>query len=405
MQPPSNPLRDPRIWASGSDAPEKPVLELGFMPLCDSASLIVAATQGFAQQHGLSLNLRRQHSWAGLRDNLLNGRLDAAQGLYGQVYGIQLGIAGPQADLAVLMGLNLNGQGITLSRSLQQAGVRDGEALARYAHQNKARLRLAHTCNTGTHALWLYYWLAAHGIHPLRDIDSPVVPPADMVEHLRNGDIDGFCAGEPWGSCASQQQLGFTVSTTQAIWPDHPEKVLFCSRQFADQHPNTARALTCAILEASRFIDASADNRRDTAQLISAACYLDAPASILQDALLGSGQNALGQACQDPHPLQFHADGRANQPWLSDALWFLSQLRRWGLLRSDPDYLAVARQVQRMDIYADAATALGIPLDTSNLRSARLCDGGLWSGSNPADYARSFSLHGLTDEGSPCASC
>ena len=116
---------------SRSDAPEKPVLNIGFMALSDSASVIVAATQGFAQPYGLTLNLKRQASWATLRDKLVTGELDAAQGLYGLIYGIHLGLGGnPATDMAVLMGLAQNGQSINLSARLQRSGVTSAEALA-----------------------------------------------------------------------------------------------------------------------------------------------------------------------------------------------------------------------------------------------------------------------------------
>lgn len=187
-----------QAWAGGSDAPEKSALDIGFMALTDSASLIVAATQGFAQPYGLTLNLRRQPSWAALRDKLLSGELDAAQCLYGLVYGVQLGLGGSAAsEMAVLMGLCQNGQAINLSEPLKQAGVTSAEALLRHRRQNGARLTLAQTFPTGTHALWLNYWLASIGLHPLHDVHSVVVPPAQMVGHLQAGRIDGFCAGGP----------------------------------------------------------------------------------------------------------------------------------------------------------------------------------------------------------------
>ncbi len=396
---------DPLAWVAGNDAPEKPVLNIGFMPLTDSASLIVAATQGFAQQYGLSINLKRQNSWAGLRDRLLSGELDAAQGLYGLAYGIHLGLGCPATPMAVLMGLNQNGQSINLSRAMLEAGVTSGEALARKAHHDGAKLRLAQTFPTGTHAMWLYYWLAAHGVHPLRDVETLVVPPSQMVEHLRAGRIDGFCAGEPWGACAIAERMGFTLATSQSIWPDHPEKVLCTTAAFAEQYPNTARALIMALLDASRFIDDNAANRAGTAQLISASEYVDAPLGALLPRFQGEYDDGNGRVWQDSHPLRFHAGGAVNQPYLSDGIWFMTQFRRWGLLRHDPDYLAVARQVQQTGLYREAASALGIATTPDDMRSARLMDGIEWDGSNPHDYAHGFKLHALSDDKTLCESC
>ncbi|BCR25082.1 CmpA/NrtA family ABC transporter substrate-binding protein [Aquipseudomonas alcaligenes] len=389
----SNTRSDALAWVAGSDAPEKSALNLGFMALTDSASLIVAATQGFAQPYGLTLNLQRQASWAGLRDRLLSGELDAAQMLYGQVYGIDQGLGSPATEMAILMGLCQNGQAINLSQPLKQAGVTSAEALAARARQGGAKLTFAQTFPTGTHAMWLYYWLAAQGIHPLEDVSTVVVPPSQMVAHLRAARIDGFCAGGPWGALAVEEDQGFTLATSQDIWADHPEKVLGVTRAFAEQYPNTARALTMAVLEASRFIDESEENKRGTAQLISGSEYVDAPLSAIQPRFLGQYEDGLGHAWLDAHPLRFFAGGEVNMPWLSDGIWFLTQFRRWGLLKDDPDYLGIARRIHRLDLYRSAAEALGIAVPEQPMRTSTLLDGSVWDGSDPAGYARSFAIH------------
>lgn len=401
----NEPSAGPLAWVNGSDAPEKTEINLGFMALSDCASVVVAATQGFAQPHGLTLNLKRQSSWANLRDKLVSGELDAAHSLYGLVYAVHLGIGGVAAtDMAVLMGLNQNGQSINLSRGLQALGVTSPEALERHVHQTRSKFTFAQTFPTGTHAMWLYYWLASQGIHPLLDVDSVVVPPPQMVAHLRAGRIDGLCVGEPWSASAVQQDLGFTLATTQTIWPDHPEKVLGCTRAFVEQYPNTARALVMAILEASRFIEESSENRRSTAQLLSAAQYLDAPLECIEPRLLGDYVDGLGNRWQDPHALRFHGEGEVNLPYLSDGMWFMTQFRRWGLLRDDPDYLAVARQVQQLDLYREAASAVGVAARGKEMRSSQLSDGKTWDGSDPAGYARSFKLHAMSDSSHRSAS-
>ena len=389
---------DAKAWVAGSDAPEKHVVNLGFMALTDAASLIVAATQGFAQPYGLTLNLQRQSSWSSVRDKLVEGELDAAHGLYGLIYAVHLGIGGSaRKDMAVLMGLAQNGQSISLSNELKAAGVTDPDALGKCVRQSGAKLTLAQTFPTGTHALWLYYWLAAHGIHPLTDVRTVVVPPSQMVAHLRARRIDGFCAGEPWGAQAIEEDMGFTIATSQSIWADHPEKVLGCTREFVDQYPNTARALVMAILEASRFIDESQENRRSTAQLIAGSDYVNAPVASIESRFLGQYEDGLGHAWLDKHPLRFFGNGEVNMPYHSDGLWFMTQLRRWGLLREDPDYLAVAQSVQQTSLYRDAASALNIAVPDSPMRSAMLMDGSRWDGSDPAGYARSFALHALGD--------
>jgi len=374
----------PLAWVNGSDAPEKPSLNIGYMALTDCASVVVAATQGFAQQHGLTLNLKRQGSWAGLRDKLASGELDAAHCLYGLVYAVHLGIGGvPASDMAVLMGLNQNAQAINLSPALQHKGVTSPEALAQLVHQPGARLTFAQTFPTGNHAMWLYFWLASQDIHPLHDVNSVVVPPAQMAAHLQAGRIDGFCVGEPWAAAAVSQSLGFTLATSQSIWPDHPEKVLASARAFVEHYPNSARALVKAVLAASRFIEQSPENLRSTAQLLSGSAYLDTPLENIEPRLLGDYQDGLGNAWHDRHALRLFDQGRANLPYLSDGMWFMTQFRRWGLLRDDPDYLGVARQVQQLKLYREAATSLGVPCPDSAMRSSLLTDGSRWDGSDP----------------------
>jgi nitrate/nitrite transport system substrate-binding protein len=384
-------------WVNGSDAPELSSIDVGFMALTDCASLVVAATQGFAQPYGLHINLQRQPSWSSLRDKLVSGELHAAHSLYGLIYAMQLGIGGQGKDMAVLMGLNQNGQSLNLSRALQDAGVITPEALDRHTHQSSPKLTFAQTFPTGNHAMWLYYWLASQGIHPLQDVESVVVPPSQMLEHLQAGRIDGFCVGEPWGASAVEQNLGFTLATTQAIWPDHPEKVLGCSRTFVEQYPNTARALVMAVLEASRFIEQNLDNQRSTAQLVSGAEYVDAPIEAIESRLLGKYVDGLGNHWHDQHAVRFYNNGEVNLPYLSDGMWFMTQFRRWGLLREDPDYLAVASQVQQLGLYRQAAEALGVPVPHSAMRSSQLIDGKVWDGSDPQAYAHSFKLHALAN--------
>jgi len=378
---------------SRSHPPEKPVLNIGFMALTDAASVIVAATQGFAEKHGLTLNLQRQASWATLRDKLLSGELDAAHSLYGLIYGVQLGLGGaPATDMAVLMGLNQNGQSINLSPALQAAGVSTGSALVQRAHQPGAKLTFAQTFPTGTHAMWLYYWLASLGINPMSDVKTIVVPPPQMVANMRVGNMDGFCVGEPWGARAIADKIGFTAVTTQQIWPDHPEKVLGTTRAFIEQYPNAARALIMAVLEASQFIEASEENRKSTAKLISGKAYVNAPVKVIEPRFLSQYEDGLGNSWKDDHAMAFCKNGTVNFPYHSDGMWFMTQFKRWGLIKEDPNYAAVAAGVNQVALYKEAASALNIPVPASSLRSSTLIDGNVWNGSDPAAYANSFAI-------------
>lgn len=376
-------------WAAGTDAPEREAVRVGFLPLTDCASLVVAATEGFDRKHGLRIALSKRASWASVRDGLVNGDLDAAHALYGLIYGTELGIGGLQHDMAALMTLNRNGQAITLSNRLRDRHIVDGAGLAKAVAARDREHVFAQTFPTGTHALWLYYWLAAHGVYPMGDVVSTVVAPPRTVEALKEGKVDGFCAGEPWNAIAVREKVGFTAATSQEIWPDHPEKVLGATAEFVREFPNTARALVAAILEASRFIETAA-NRDRVAQLIADPAYVDVNAAAIAGRFAGDYEDGLGRRWRDRHAISFHADGAVNYPWLSDGMWFMTQHRRWGMLRADPDYRAVAARVNRIDVYRDAAAAVGVAVPEETTRKSTLIDGVAWDGSDPAKYASSF---------------
>lgn len=383
------------VWAAGSDAPEKKTLRVGFIPLTDCAPVVMAAVKKFDEKYGITIIPSKESSWASVRDKLLSGELDAAHVLYGMVYGLQLGVSGPQREMAVLMTLNNNGQAITLSNQLKAAGVTDGASLKKViAASPQGTYTFAQTFPSGTHAMWLYYWLANAGIDPFSDVRNVVVPPPQMVVNMKIGNMSGYCVGEPWNQRAILDGIGFTAATSQQIWPDHPEKVLGTTSAWVSANGNAARALTAAVLEASRWIDASDENRRETAKTIAARAYINTAVETIEGRMLGHYEDGLGKTWQDAHAMRFFNDGAVSYPWLSDGIWFLTQQKRWGLLKSDPDYLAVARQINRSELYKQAATAVGgISVPTSPMRSSTLIDGKVWDGSDPAAYANSFVIH------------
>ncbi|GIK23797.1 MAG: nitrate transporter component [Betaproteobacteria bacterium] len=380
-------------WAAGSDAPEKKEVRIGFIPLTDCSSVVMAAVNEFDKKHGIRIIPSKEASWAAVRDKLANGELDAAHVLYGLVYGVHLGIGGPKKDMAVLMTINNNGQGISLSTQMKEKGAVDGASLKKLITTDKREYTFAQTFPTGTHAMWLYYWLAAHGIDPFRDVKSIVVPPPQMVANCRVGNMHGFCVGEPWNQRAIVDKVGFSVATSQDVWTDHPEKVLGTTAEWVGKYPNTARAMTAAVLEASRWIDASLANRRKTAETVAAKAYINTDMDVILGRMLGRYENGLGKSWDDKNYMKFFNDGAVNFPWLSDGMWFLTQHKRWGLLKSDPDYLAVAKAINRIDVYKQAAAAAGVALPKGEMRSAKLIDGVVWDGKDPKKYAGSFKVH------------
>jgi len=380
-------------WAAGSDKPEKEEVKIGFIPLTDCASVVMASVLGFDKKYGIKIVLNKEASWAGVRDKLTNGELDAAHVLYGLIYGVQMGIGGQKKDMAVLMSLNNNGQAITLSKKLADKGAVDGASLARLMQSDKREYTFAQTFPTGTHAMWLYYWLAANGINPFKDAKVITVPPPQMVANMRVGNMDGFCVGEPWGHRAIVDGVGITVTTTQDIWKDHPEKVLGTSLEFVKKYPNTCRAMIAAVLDASKWIDASLANKNKMAEVIADKSYVNTSKDVIDQRIMGRYQNGLGKTWDDPNYMKFYNDGAVNFPYLSDGMWFMTQHRRWGLLKDDPDYLSVAKAVNQIDLYKDAATLTKTAIPKEPMRSSKLMDGTVWDGKNPKAYAASFKIH------------
>ncbi len=380
-----------QAYAAGSDAPEISEVKIGFIPLTDCAPIIVAAEMGFDKKYGIKITPSKEASWAAIRDKTVNGELHAAHVLYGLVYGVQLGIGGQQKNMAVLMTLNHNGQGITLANQLKEKGVKDGKSLKRLLDNENRDYTFAQTFPTGTHAMWLNYWLAANGINPLKDVKTIVVPPPQMVANMRIGNMDGYCVGEPWNARAIFDKVGYTVATSQDIWTDHPEKVLGTTADFVAKNPNTARAMIMAILDACRYIEAN-ENRAKVAKLIAGKAYVNAPEEVIAGRFVGDYDNGIGKKWKDPNFMKFFEDGRVNFPYLSDGMWFLTQHKRWGLLKLDPDYLDVATKVNQVKLYSEAASQLGISLPKDAMRSSKLMDGVVWDGKNPAAYAASFKI-------------
>ncbi len=380
------------VWAAGSDKPEKEEVKVGFIPLTDCASVVMASVLGFDKKYGIKITPSKESSWAGVRDKLVNGELDAAHVLYGLIYGVNNGIGGAKKDMAVLMSLNNNGQAITLSKKLADAGAVNGQGLAKLMQMEKREYTFAQTFPTGTHAMWLYYWLATYGINPMKDAKVITVPPPQMVANMRVGNMDGFCVGEPWNHRAIVDGIGVTAATTQDIWKDHPEKVLGTTSEWVAKNPNTARAMMAAVLEASRWIDASLSNKNKMAETIAAKSYVNTSVDVINQRILGRYSDGMGKTWDDPNYMKFYNDGAVNFPYLSDGMWFMTQHKRWGLMKDDPDYLAIAKSVNRIDLYKEAAAMAKVPVPKDVMRTSKLIDGSVWDGKNPKAYAASFKV-------------
>lgn len=380
-------------WAAGSDAPEKKEVKIGFIPLTDCASVVMASVLGIDQKYGVKIIPTKEASWAGVRDKLVNGELDMAHVLWGLIYGVHMGTAGPKKDMAILMNLNHNGQAITLSKKLADKGAVDGPSLAKLMQTDKREYTFAQTFPTGTHAMWLYYWLAAYGVNPMKDAKIITVPPPQMVANMRVGNMDGYCVGEPWGHRAIMDGIGITGVTTQDIWKDHPEKALGTTADFVKKYPNTARAVTAAIIEAGKWIDAGLQNKMKMAETVADKSYVNTSVDAINQRILGRYQNGLGKTWDDPNHMKFYNDGSVSFPYLTDGMWFLTQHKRWGLVKDHPDYLGIAKQINQIELYKQAATLAKASVPKDPMRTTKLVDGVVWDGKDPKKYAESFKIN------------
>src|SRR2546427_12349800 len=244
----------PRGWVGAvyaSDAPETPNVRIGIIALTDCSSMVMAYELGLFKKYGIVATISKEASWAVIRDRLSLGENQASHLLLGIAYASTMGLLGsPVKPMIILCYLNRNGQAITLTKALLAKGVKTPETMksqADVAKQAGTPLTFAMTFPPGTHAMWMRYWLASGGIHPDKDVTLVTIPPAQMVANMKVGKMDGFCVGEPWNARAITDGIGFTVITTQQMWPDHPEKVLGFTEEFATKNPRTVKAVLKAL--------------------------------------------------------------------------------------------------------------------------------------------------------------
>jgi NitT/TauT family transport system ATP-binding protein len=355
-------------------------LRLGFLPLLDCASLVVAAEKGFAAAEGLELELVRENSWATLRDRLIVGQFDAAHLLGPMPIASTLGVGHLKVPLIAPMALGLGGNAITVSSALWQAmcvhgaspssaPAVQGRALERVVRERAARptaadaaaaahgaaapLTFAMVHPFSAHNYELRYWLAACGIDPDEDVTLVVIPPPFMVDALRAGQIDGYCVGEPWNSLAAAATgPGVIVTPTTAIWRLSPEKVLGLRADWAEKNLDTTLALIRAVHAAACWCD-QPHNRGELAALLAQPRYVGAAAEIIQQGLSGS---------------LIFADHDATFPWISHAAWFYSQMVRWRQIQASPAAEAAARATYRPDLYREALAPLRLPLPAADTK-------------------------------------
>ncbi len=412
---------------------EKEQLKIGFIKLTDMVPLAIAYEKGFFEDEGLYVTLEPQANWKVILDRVITGELDAAHMLAGQPLGATVGI-GTKADIITAFSMDLNGNAITVSNAVWQqmlpAIPKDAqgkpvrpvkaEALKPVIEQFRAGgkpFRMGVVFPVSTHNYELRYWLASGGVHPgfysasdvtgqvKADVLISVTPPPQMPATLEAGTIHGYCVGEPWNEQALFKKVGLPVVTDYEIWKNNPEKVIGVTRAWAEKYPNTHLAMIKALMRANQWLDASPANRKEAAALISKSQYVGADVRVISASMTGTFEYAPGE--KRPVP-DFNVFWRyhATYPFYSDAIWYLTQMRRWGQIpegRPDSWYFDIARQVYRPDIYLKAAQLLleegrlkkeDVPWESDGFRAPTkdFIDGMTYDGRKPNAYIDGFAI-------------
>ncbi|SFH17199.1 CmpA/NrtA family ABC transporter substrate-binding protein [Modicisalibacter xianhensis] len=366
--------------------PELQRLTLGMLPLNDAAPLIVALEKGFFADEGLDVSLSVEASWAGLRDGMQLGMLDGAQMLALMPLASTLGLDGRAIPLISAMTLNLGGNAITVSQAVHahmialdpdamRSPVAQAKALAQVIETRRetgeSKLRFANVYAFSSHRYLLRYWLAAGGIDPENDLELRVVPPTLMASQLESGRLDGYCVGEPWNRLAASRGQGRMLCGSFDIWGGSQEKVFGVREAWAQQYPNTHRALLRALLRACRWLD-EPGNREQAARLLCLGGYLDVSPAVVESGLRDPQQASSSREEGGLAGATLFHRHAANFPWHSQTLWYARQMQRWGHLDKNIDLQGVVERCVRPDLYRQAAADLGIsvPLVDSKAEGA-----------------------------------
>jgi nitrate/nitrite transport system substrate-binding protein len=423
--------------------PEKEELKFGFIKLTDMAPLAIAYEKGFFEDEGLYVTLEAQANWKVLLDGVITGELDGAHMLAGQPLAATIGY-GTKAHIITPFSMDLNGNGITVSNSVWEEMKNhieyqaDGKpvhpikadalkpVVESYADAGKP-FNMGMVFPVSTHNYELRYWLAAGGIHPgyyaphkgdtSGQIDAEVflsvTPPPQMPATLEAGTIYGYCVGEPWNQQAVFKGIGVPVITDYEIWKNNPEKVFGITKEFAEENPNTTIRLVKALIRAAEWLDANDNaNRPEAVKILSQSNYVGADYDVIANSMTGTFEYEKGDVREVP---DFNVFFRYNAtyPYYSDAIWYLTQMRRWGQIsdaKSDEWFKQVAADVYRPDLYRLAAQAL---IDDGTLAAdmfpefesetgfkpaqTGFIDGITFDGSKPNEYLEKFPI-GLKDE-------
>lgn len=341
-------------------------IKLGFISLTDCAPLVVAKELGLFAKYGVDVELEKEASWAVVRDKILNGEIDGAHCLFSMPFSVYTGIGGKAgSEMKIAMVLNNNGQAITLSKDFcSLVGFKEVNKAAGAVKnvQGRKEVTFAMTFPGGTHDIWLRNWMAAAGINQ-KSVSIITIPPPQMVANMRVDNMEGFSVGEPWNGVAAAQNIGFTHISSQDIWKNHPEKALVVNSAFATNSREDLKKVMKAIIEACKWLDVMG-NRSKAATWLTKPNYVNAPMQVIEARLKGSydlGCELGVQKYKDDY-MTFYNNGIVSTPRKSHAIWFMAQFVRFGYLKAEPAYKAIAEKLILDDLFAEVAKEMGVPV-------------------------------------------
>lgn len=373
---------------------EKTNINVGFIPLTDSAPLIVAKEKGFFKKHGLEeVNLIKESSWKEIAKGVASGSLDAAQMTAGMPLSMTIGAGGkPPISVITSLVLSRNGSAITLSKKFQEQEVFDLKTLKLALAQTADQVPTFGVVNCASmHNLLLRYWLASGGIDPDQDVNLTTISPPEMLANLKAGTIDGYCAGEPWNTQAVCEKLGYIIATDSDIWQGYPEKVLGAKEDWVAKNPETHIALVKALLEACQYCD-NYQNREEIVNLLCRPEYVASSPEYTRPGFIDPYNRGIKMEAKfSPRFNQFYLD-QTNCPGRVEGLWILTQLARWGYTPFPRNWIEILERVRRPDLFGEACRQLGLPDIEPDRHCLQLFDKMVFNPDDPVGYLERLSI-------------
>lgn len=373
------PLGKLKAWAVDPvGKPEKKDVSIGFIPITCGTPIIMAEPLGFYRKHGLNPAVKRAAGWAMIRDWTIHKETDAAHMLTPMPLAITLGAGSVPTPMYMPAIENINGQAITLHN--KHKGVKTAADMKGF--------RFCVPFDFSMHNYLLRYFLAEGGVHPDKDVQIRIVPPPEMVANLKAGNVDGYLGPDPFNQRAVYENVGFLFKLSKEIWDRHPCCAFTVTKDFADRYPNTFGAMWRAIVEATHYASDPA-HRKEIATAIAPANYLNQPVTVLEQVLTGTYADGLGNIRKTPDRIDFDP-----YPWHSMAVWILTQMKRWGHIKGDLNYKAVAEQVYLAAGCDRVAKELGYQTHTSTSMKHTIL-GKVFDPDQADAYVKGFTIHSM----------